>query len=896
MKFYMHKFLIFAFLGVTMFLQMAMAIDFPAADADGTVTLTAAGTYGKAIPSGTAKLVVNAGGEAVLSVASTGFTGPVVVKSGSTLKVTNKDAVSKASSITVENGGTLFGNFQSPGNVVIFKDLRIAGLGVSNAGAFKWTVESGGSGNPDALIQNLTLTADATINVASRCGIGALSGTACKIDLAGHTLTRIGSGEFMFYPLTMTPGTFKNTEGTITFQSSGSKTWDMTGTAEETIIHATAGTIKFWNTSYAVPYKVIFDKTSDTVGSVLSVGSGNNVPPRNTFSGPVELRRAITFKPAGKTVAFTGPLDMGGNNLERNGESTGGTMYIRGKVTTSGGNIRSVNTGLTDIMGTDLGSLRLVMQNGEIFVDVDSAYVPMFRCANGGGAYGLMRHVRGDLSFSAYDNPRVGERDNSLGAYIFEQGKMNVSNTFYLAAEYADSHGLFLQKGGHFDLKADSQTDTSKQFRAGACNAEVAFVQTGGTNDTAYGRIASNGITRFALSTKGGTNTLFAVIGSDTVFRTDTLSFACETNKTQGVIAINDGATFKARRFACPTTRATGSDVTLSLNGGVIYPLFHGGWANVTGGTADFLKRTPEHVVVFENGVVFDTSECLTNEGTPGSSQIPLVLTAPEGQGIASISIPTEAANATYRGPVPVEIRGPAGSYGAAAYADFDFSTKKLSKIVVVSPGCNYDSTTKIYVRSPDAKSRYVCPTFTLTGPQKSGGLVKRGVNGAQFYGACTYQGGTVVEGGMLAMYGNGFPHNTALTVRKGAIFSGGKDSSVTVSRLEGEGSVDTANGLAVTEALVLDADRVFADGATALTSSGKVTFSEGATVEVSVSAAQRDAYGEHGLVTVLSAPNGIVGNPRLRVNGMVDSGWTLINTGTALKFGPRHGLTVIVR
>ena len=893
----MSKTRMFVALCAAVLAQMAWAVDFPAADADGTVTLTATGTYSASIPNGTKKLVVNAGGEAVLSAASTGFTGPVVIKSGSTLKVTNKDAVSKASSVTVESGGTLHANFNGTGqwNKVFTNPIYIAGAGNGGIGAFKFT--NAGSTSADSIVKTLILTADATIDCSKRWGI-TNGGGAGTLDLQGHTLTRIGSDNLMLVSLTVTPGKFINKAGTVTFQNNGGGPFYVKDgcKGEDTVFQFEGGTLTFWNTGAYVPYKVILN------GGKLTAGSGNAAPPRNSISGPVEVNFWMTIATdwmkhsngTATTLGLMGSLSIAsGKAVQLDCDRT---LYVGGPISGSG-QLKASNHGRISIQADDLGKVQPVMQGGTIECDVGNGLIGMLRCANGGGVYGVFRHKRGDLSFSSGDNPRVGESANSFGAYVFESGKMCPSNTFYLAAENAGSHGLFLQRGGHFDLKANPQTDADKQFRAGACNAEIAFVQAGGTNDTLYGRIAADGKERFALCTKGSTNMLFSVSGSNTVFRTDTFSFACATNRTQGVIAINDGASFKARRFTCPTTKATGSDVTLSLNGGVIYPLFHSGWANVGGSTTgDFLKRAPDHAVVFEKGVVFDTSECLTDKGALASSQIPLTLKAPEGQGIASIAIPTEASSVTYHGPVPVEIRGPAGSYGAAAYADFDFSTKKLSKIVVVSPGCNYDATTKIYVRSPDCKSRYACPTFTLTGPQTSGGLVKRGANAVQMYSVCTYQGGTVVEGGTLSMYGNGFPNNTALTVRKGATFNGGNDSKITVSRLEGEGSVTTPSGLTVTEALVLDADRVFADGATALTSSGKVTFSDGATVEVSLTDAQKAAYRSRKSVAVLSAANGISGTPKLKVNGAEDGDWLIVNTGTALKFGPRHGMSIIVR
>jgi len=430
--------------------------------------------------------------------------------------------------------------------------------------------------------------------------------------------------------------------------------------------------------------------------------------------------------------------------------------------------------------------------------------------------------------------------------------------------------------------------------KAGACDSEVFFVQTGGTNDSLYTRLAVNAVTRFNFGSCGSTNLLFALSGSNTVFRTDGFNYACATNRTIGVIAVNDGAAFKARRFTTEAVRAAGTSVTLCFNGGAVYPLFHYGWANVSVGQAGYFERAPEHTVVFEKGAVIDTSECLSDKGAPGPSNLPLVFTASEGQGIASIEIPAAAAAAAYYGPVPVEIIGPAGSYGASAYAEYDLDAKKLTKIVVTSPGCNYDATTVVRLRSYDCKSSYPC-AFTLTGPQKGGGLVKRGRNTLQLNGRCSYTGGTVVEGGTLAMYA-AFPQNTALTVRRDATFKAGASENVTVSRLSGEGALEVGGGTDVTEALDLNADAAFAAGATPLSTATTVNFAEGANVEVTMTPEQKAAYRSRQRVSVLKALGGITGSPVLLVNGKVDPDWNIRSTGTELLFGCRTGFCFLVR
>ena len=73
---------------------------------------------------------------------------------------------------------------------------------------------------------------------------------------------------------------------------------------------------------------------------------------------------------------------------------------------------------------------------------------------------------------------------------------------------------------------------------------------------------------------------------------------------------------------------------------------------------------------------------------------------SPSGKVVASIALPSEAANATtYCGPAEVTISGT--GVGAAAVAEFDSKTRRITGITVVSPGTGYDDTTTATIESP---------------------------------------------------------------------------------------------------------------------------------------------------------------------------------------------------
>ena len=184
------------------------------AGADGTDFVVSAEsgetyTYSTAVGNYT-RLVKRGAGEVELTVSSSGFDGSVVVESG-TLTIKHKNAVGGNSvPIEVQSGATLY--LKLANDTTFGHTITIAGTGVGDAGAFRT------SGTSDNLITHLYLSDDATIDVSGRWG---LKYNTYNLDLNGHTLTRIGGGNWMVYnhiKSTGAPGTIINNAGTLTFQ------------------------------------------------------------------------------------------------------------------------------------------------------------------------------------------------------------------------------------------------------------------------------------------------------------------------------------------------------------------------------------------------------------------------------------------------------------------------------------------------------------------------------------------------------------------------------------------------------------------------------------------------------------------------------------------------------
>ena len=145
------------------------------AGADGTDFVVSADsgetyTYSTAIGS-YSRLVKRGAGEVELTAAADGFAGSVVVEAG-TLTIKDVNAVGSKTPVTVESGATLW--LKLPGSSQFLgHDVTIAGKGVGDSGAFRFTANSGSA---DYLLDNLILSDDATIKSDSRWGVnGAIS-------------------------------------------------------------------------------------------------------------------------------------------------------------------------------------------------------------------------------------------------------------------------------------------------------------------------------------------------------------------------------------------------------------------------------------------------------------------------------------------------------------------------------------------------------------------------------------------------------------------------------------------------------------------------------------------------------------------------------------------------
>ena len=316
--------------------------DFVLTETSGTYTYsTAIGNY--------SRLVKRGAGEVELTVAASGFAGSVVVEEG-TLTIRNKDAVGSGTPVEVKSGATLYLKIPGLGqNNTAFPNhvVTIAGSGVENRGALRYSNTSGSSTGTtyqygDNLLTKLVLSDDATIEVASRCGL--FSGSS-ELDLAGHTLTRIGGENWMIWTH-ITAGKILNTAGKMTLQ--GGPIFDEGVTVSFT---NNSGVLSLYGITSASSIK----GTIELNGKTIEAGSGTTLD-RNHI-GNVHLLGNGTFDTtsSGRAISVDGALTgVSGKKLTVNGTGNlclNGSVNLGGEVDKNGKGTLWLN-GTTDIANT----------------------------------------------------------------------------------------------------------------------------------------------------------------------------------------------------------------------------------------------------------------------------------------------------------------------------------------------------------------------------------------------------------------------------------------------------------------------------------------------------------------------------------------------------------------
>ena len=495
--------------------------------------------------------------------------------------------------------------------------------------------------------------------------------------------------------------------------------------------------------------------------------------------------------------------------------------------------------------------------------------------------YGVFHQTGGLLGVTGETS--VGGNKNTTGAghWMMSGGEAYVSNNVYVAYD-AGNFGSFIQTGGLFKLDGGA-------LRASRAGTAV-FHVSGGTNDT---RVAQGGQSeRFYLSDYGGSSDV-TVSGNGTLLATETLRFGGGGGTVStNIFNVKDGAMVKAARFLKHRSAGAAALITVNVDGGTLMPTMGYDWTNGSQNDANYYTANPSHFVIWKKGLVIDTSE---STGNNPASHMPFSFAAPTGKGVESITLPASGdyTTASYIGPARIVFEDETG-WGASAYAEYDFETKRHTRVVLTSRGCDYSDNAKAYVESPDRTTRWECALTLSDNAGLGGELVKRGEHDLHLYATNTFYGIAVESGTLYAETDGVVPSNTSVRVAYGATLQFANPAPLFLSSFGGAGSVPGCD-ITVTNSLRASCADLFAGKHADV--DGNLTFEPGATFTIT-DPENLAAYKHCKAVTAFAALR-VNGEPTLAFEGRPTGSarWKLSRVNdTTYKFGPHIATVVVIR
>lgn len=389
--------------------------------------------------SGTGNIVKNGAGSMTLTGTNT-YSGRTIVNSG-TMGVAATGNLG-TSSVIINSGGA----FDTKGVNLSAHAFTIAGTGVSGSGAI---FNNGAS--QTTTVAGLTLSADATIK-ADDFGQGGTFGRwdirsgSAVLDLAGHTLTKIGNQQFSIVAGSVTAGTIEVNAGNFAIQT----TTVAQAAGQITVNSSVGGTmLTFWqNAAGNVTMPIRINGEGNIMGNAASgAASLATVSSPITLNGNLILSNQIPNNPSTAPFTLAGPIsEVGGpRGIIKQGNflaTLSGASTYTGNTTVSEGTL-ALNTGTTGNTNNIPNSAIISVANGAN-LDVTGVATNTFALAsassqtlvNNGTVYGAVTvpnatTVKGTGSFAGNVSVTGGGHvaaGNSVGQINFSALSLNAAN------------------------------------------------------------------------------------------------------------------------------------------------------------------------------------------------------------------------------------------------------------------------------------------------------------------------------------------------------------------------------------------------------------------------------------------------------------------------------------
>lgn len=296
-------------------------------------------------------------GDGVLTLAANNsFLGTLRINAGTVLVGASTALGSSTGKTIVASGATLDINGINLGA----EPITISGAGVGGAGAL---VNSGLQQN-DAL-RFVTLAGDATVGGTGRFDIRAVgTGGGETLDLAGHTLTKVGTNQFSLVGATVTAGNVLVNEGTFSIETTTTMGSGGTLTANA------GGTVQFYLTEAGkITRPMIWNGNAVTNAGVNSI-----------VDSPITLGANVAVTSSNNTLTLNGAISgasgftkTGGGTLELGGVEA--NTYT-GVTTIEAGTVRFNKPAGTNAIGGDLvvtGTAQIAYATGAVNQIADTA-------------------------------------------------------------------------------------------------------------------------------------------------------------------------------------------------------------------------------------------------------------------------------------------------------------------------------------------------------------------------------------------------------------------------------------------------------------------------------------------------------------------------------------------